>query len=67
MTDTEATRYPETPAEVASAVLDAIETRPDAFNMDHWAFLPGMISLAPEIREPKLARGSGRALYGGCS
>ncbi|MGW3954657.1 hypothetical protein ACWEKM_27835 [Streptomyces sp. NPDC004752] len=48
MTDTEATRYPETPAEVASAVLDAIETRPDAFNMDHWAFLPGMISLAPE-------------------
>ncbi|WP_405576114.1 hypothetical protein [Streptomyces sp. NBC_01092] len=48
MTDAMATPHPATPAEVASAVLDAIETRPDAFNMDHWALLPDMISLAPK-------------------
>ncbi|WP_419664779.1 hypothetical protein [Streptomyces sp. 2-1] len=48
MTDTEVTPRPETPAEVASAVLDAIETQPDIFNMDHWAWLNGTVSLAPE-------------------
>jgi hypothetical protein len=48
MTDTEVTPNPKTPADVASAVLDAIETQPDIFGMDHWAWLPDTISLAPE-------------------
>jgi hypothetical protein len=48
MTDTEVTPHPETPAAVASAVLDAIEAQPDVFDMDHWAWLPDFNSLAPE-------------------
>lgn len=48
MTDTEVTPHPGTPADVASAVLDAIEAQPDVFNMDHWAWLPNINSLAPE-------------------
>ncbi|MGK5697757.1 hypothetical protein ACSNOJ_33540 [Streptomyces sp. URMC 128] len=48
MTDTEVTPKPETPADVASAVLDAIEAQPDVFNMDHWAWLPVGIRLPPE-------------------
>ncbi|MFM9707907.1 hypothetical protein [Streptomyces galilaeus] len=48
MTDTEVTPKPETPADVASAVLDAIEAQPDVFNMDHWAWLPDAIRLPPE-------------------
>ncbi|MCQ8836103.1 hypothetical protein [Streptomyces malaysiensis] len=48
MTGTKATPNPETPAEVASAVLDAIEAQPDVFDMDHWAWLPEPTRLAPE-------------------
>lgn len=48
MTDTEVTPKPETPAIVASAVLDAIEAQPDAFSMDNWAYLPEALRLAPE-------------------
>jgi hypothetical protein len=48
MPDTEATAIPTTPAAVASAVLDAIEARPDAFNMNHWVELPSAILLAPD-------------------
>jgi len=47
MTDTDVAK-PETPATVAAAVLDAIEAQPDAFNMDHWAFLGEALRLAPE-------------------
>jgi hypothetical protein len=32
--------YPQTPAEVAAAVLDAIEARPDTLYMKTWATLP---------------------------
>ncbi|MGC9540195.1 hypothetical protein [Streptomyces sp. UG1] len=45
---TKVTPYPETPAAVAAAALDAIEARPDAFNMLNWAWLPGVTSLAPD-------------------
>ncbi|MGW0332166.1 hypothetical protein ACWD0J_09900 [Streptomyces sp. NPDC003011] len=48
MTDTEVTPKPETPAAVASAVLDAIEAQPDVFHMDHWAFLAEALRLPPE-------------------
>lgn len=48
MTDTKATPNFETPAEVASAVLDAIEAQPNVFDMDHWAWLPEATRLAPE-------------------
>jgi hypothetical protein len=48
MPDTEVTPKPETPATVASAVLDAIEAQPDAFDMDNWAYLPEALRLAPE-------------------
>ncbi|WP_328499601.1 hypothetical protein OG828_49315 [Streptomyces sp. NBC_00457] len=48
MTDTEVTKKPETPANVASAVLDAIEAQPNVFSMDHWAYLPEALRLAPE-------------------
>ncbi|MEU6375538.1 hypothetical protein [Streptomyces sp. NPDC046909] len=48
MTDTEVAPKPETPADVAAAVLDAIEAQPDVFNMDNWAYLPEALRLAPE-------------------
>lgn len=49
MTDTEVTPKPEKPADVASAVLDAIEAQPEAFNMDYWVeLLPAEINLPPE-------------------
>lgn len=48
MTDTGVTPKPETPAAVASVVLDAIEAQPDALNMDNWAYLPEALRLAPE-------------------
>ncbi|MDG9709778.1 hypothetical protein [Streptomyces sp. DH10] len=48
MTDTEVAPKPETPADVASAVLDAIEAQPDVFSMDLWAWLPEAIRLPPE-------------------
>ncbi|WP_409240504.1 hypothetical protein [Streptomyces sp. PA5.6] len=48
MIDTESSATYETPAAVASAVLDAIEALPDAFNMGQWVSLPGMLRLAPE-------------------
>ncbi|MEU5297804.1 hypothetical protein [Streptomyces umbrinus] len=40
--------YPRTPAEVAAAVLDAIDTHPEAFDMTSWLFTPDGRSLAPE-------------------
>lgn len=46
MTDTTA-RCPETPAEVAAAVLDAIEHRPDVFDMHNWVRLPDRDELRP--------------------
>ncbi|MFD9441919.1 hypothetical protein ACFWBR_27720 [Streptomyces sp. NPDC060006] len=33
---------------MASAVLDAIEAQPSVFSMDHWAYLPEALRLAPE-------------------
>ncbi|MES5824982.1 hypothetical protein [Streptomyces sp. RG80] len=48
MTAIEVTPKPETPAAVASAVLDAIEAQPGVFSMDHWAHLPEALRLAPE-------------------
>ncbi|MFF1566959.1 hypothetical protein ACFVY1_26135 [Streptomyces sp. NPDC058293] len=48
MSDAEVTPKRKTPAELASAVLDAIEAQPDAFNMNDWARLPGYGSLPPE-------------------
>ncbi|AZP14711.1 hypothetical protein EJC51_47475 [Streptomyces aquilus] len=47
MTDPEYAPIPTTPAAVASAVLAAIEARPDAFAMNHWAHLPHTTRLAP--------------------
>ncbi|WAZ20203.1 hypothetical protein STRCI_001303 [Streptomyces cinnabarinus] len=47
MTATTVTPYPETPAEVARAVLDAIDNQPDAFDMQSWAYLTESIRLAP--------------------
>ncbi|MFJ2178918.1 hypothetical protein ACIOHE_39245 [Streptomyces sp. NPDC087851] len=38
---------PQTPAEVASAILDAIEEVPDAFSMNSWISLPSLSSLPP--------------------
>lgn len=48
MTGTTATRYPETPAAVAAAVLDRIEANQAAFNMTYWAHLPFARQLAPD-------------------
>ncbi|MFF5303557.1 hypothetical protein ACFY5F_29800 [Streptomyces sp. NPDC013161] len=48
MTTTEDTRQPEGPAEVASAVLDAIEAQPGVFDMENWAQLPDTDRLPPE-------------------
>ncbi|MDQ1033576.1 hypothetical protein QF035_011245 [Streptomyces umbrinus] len=42
------TTYPRTPAEVAAAVLDAIDTHPEAFDMTAWLSTPDGRSLAPE-------------------
>ncbi|MFI1767492.1 hypothetical protein ACH41H_36345 [Streptomyces sp. NPDC020800] len=47
MADTTVTRYPDTPAEVASAVLDAIEQRPDTFAMNDWAWFHDAGELPP--------------------
>ncbi|MFF2165412.1 hypothetical protein ACFVWP_32600 [Streptomyces sp. NPDC058175] len=47
MPETKVTPWPQTPAKVASAVLDAIEAQPDAFNMNRWAQLPEGLPLAP--------------------
>lgn len=44
---TTTTRPPGTPAEVAGAVLDAIEAQPDAFDMSRWMDLPEYGRLAP--------------------
>ncbi|MDG4857090.1 hypothetical protein P8605_02765 [Streptomyces sp. T-3] len=56
MTDTEFTPNTTTPAEVASAVLNAIEAQPDVFDMNHWADLPETGRLAPEEAPPCGAR-----------
>lgn len=47
MPDTTVT-IPETPAEVAGAVLDAIEAAPGAFDMATWFWPRGHRTLAPE-------------------
>ncbi|HEY6116440.1 MAG TPA: hypothetical protein VI172_10810 [Candidatus Dormibacteraeota bacterium] len=47
MTDTTVTPYPSTPAEVAAAVLDAIELRPDTLNMSEWYYHPDSRYLMP--------------------
>ncbi|MFD0067421.1 hypothetical protein [Streptomyces sp. NPDC056690] len=47
MPEIKVTPWPQTPAKVASAVLDAIEAQPDAFNMNRWAQLPEGLPLAP--------------------
>lgn len=52
MTHAEVTPKPATPATVASAVLDAIEAQPDAFDMEQWARLPEALRLAPEEAPP---------------
>lgn len=52
MTETTVRPYPETPAQVAGAVLDAIEARPEAFNMSAWFSHPRSRSLKPE-QEPR--------------
>lgn len=49
MTDTTVTPHPQTPAEVAAAVLEAIEASPDAFYMDDWANLPDDTPLQPYV------------------
>ncbi|MFF9097593.1 hypothetical protein ACF1AX_31280 [Streptomyces sp. NPDC014802] len=36
MTDATVTPYPETPAQLAAAILDAIEAKPEAFDMTTW-------------------------------
>ncbi|MGW1001768.1 hypothetical protein [Streptomyces sp. NPDC002520] len=41
------TTYPTTPAEVAAAVLDAIERRRDAFRMNEWFYQPQHRALLP--------------------
>lgn len=43
-----ATPFPATPAEVASAILEAIAAQPEAFTMEHWAMLLGVHSLVPD-------------------
>jgi hypothetical protein len=51
MTDATVTPYPQTPAEVAAAILDAIEYEPAAFNMSTWATLPnGKLEPGEEIQ-----------------
>jgi len=50
MPDTIAAQYPVTPAQVAGAVLDAIEQERQAFNMNSWFWQPGGGSLAPDER-----------------
>ncbi|MEU3899769.1 hypothetical protein [Streptomyces sp. NPDC045251] len=47
MTDTTATTYPDTPAAVAAAVLDAIEREPEAFDMASWFWQPEGGALEP--------------------
>ncbi|MFI5973557.1 hypothetical protein [Streptomyces sp. NPDC051452] len=51
MTDT-VTKYPATPAAVASAVLDAIEAQPHAFDMEDWVYFPDAGQLPPDA-EPE--------------
>lgn len=47
MTDTKVTPYPETPAEVASAVLEAIEKQPHTLSMGEWYYHPDRTALPP--------------------
>ncbi|MCW8103539.1 hypothetical protein [Streptomyces tauricus] len=42
------TTYPSTPAEVAAAVLDAIDAHPEAFDMNFWLFKLDGEYLTPE-------------------
>ncbi|MGW3152740.1 hypothetical protein [Streptomyces sp. NPDC001089] len=48
MTDTTVTSYPQTPAAVAAAVLDAIEAHPKAFDMVTWYWPRARHTLPPE-------------------
>ncbi|MEU8952012.1 hypothetical protein [Streptomyces sp. NPDC048489] len=52
MTDTLTTTAPSTPADVAGAVLDAIEAHPDAFSMRAWCWLPDGAPLPPNVAPP---------------
>ncbi|MFF0597874.1 hypothetical protein [Streptomyces antibioticus] len=47
MADTPVKQYPDTPAAVAAAVLDGIDSQPDAFCMDIWAGLMVSNRLTP--------------------
>ena len=47
MTDTTVTPYPETPAAVAAAVLDAIERQPNTLSMGEWYHHPQSLALLP--------------------
>ncbi|MCX4429511.1 hypothetical protein [Streptomyces mirabilis] len=49
MTDTITSTDLGTPADVAAAVLDAIEANPDAFSMSDWCRLPGGTPLPPRV------------------
>ncbi|MGW6292460.1 hypothetical protein [Streptomyces sp. NPDC055058] len=48
MPDTPATTYPDTPAAVATAVLEAVQNRPHALNMNAWYDDPDERPLAPQ-------------------
>ncbi|WND33988.1 hypothetical protein RI578_06625 [Streptomyces sp. BB1-1-1] len=48
MTETTVTPYPDTPAAVAAAVLDAIEAEPGAFDMSTWFWSSNATSLPPQ-------------------
>ncbi|MET8291510.1 hypothetical protein ABZV80_41010 [Streptomyces sp. NPDC005132] len=52
MTDTLNTTAPGTPADVAGAVLDAIEAHPGAFSMRAWCWLPDGAPLPPNVAPP---------------
>ncbi|MCX4462468.1 hypothetical protein OOK58_00070 [Streptomyces sp. NBC_01728] len=52
MTDTMTSTDLGTPADVADAVLDAIEANPDAFSMSDWCRLPGGTPLPPRVAPP---------------
>ncbi|MFJ6841387.1 hypothetical protein ACIQRE_01810 [Streptomyces griseoluteus] len=48
MTNERISAYPNTPATVATAVLDAIEQNPKAFDMATWVHLSAQPALKPE-------------------
>ncbi|MFF3848016.1 hypothetical protein [Streptomyces sp. NPDC002328] len=48
MIDTKVTPYPQTPAEVAAAVLDGIEANEAAFSMHYWVRTPVRSPFTPD-------------------